>query len=61
MNVHVVVSVFQGVAAGVKVYLDREMADKGLAIAREELEIEEGDEAENENAAQLFYDVPVYG
>lgn len=60
MNVHVVVAVFQGVPEGVKVYLDKEMAEKGLEITQAELEIEDGEEAESENAAELFYNVPVF-
>ena len=60
VNVHVIVSVFQGVPAGVKVYLDKAMAERGLVIAREDLEIEEGEESESENSADLFYNVPVF-
>lgn len=60
MNVHVVVSVCQGIPAGVRVYQDKEMAEKGLANAKEELEIEEGQESESEDAAELFYNVPVF-
>ena len=64
MNVHVVVSVFQGVPSGVKVYFDttggKKMAEQGLAIAKADLEIEEGEEEESENAAELFENVPVF-
>lgn len=59
MSVHVVVSVFQGCPEGVQVYSDKEAAEAGLAKAKAELEIEEGHEGESENAAELFYNVPV--
>ncbi len=59
MSVHIVVSVCQGCPEGVQVFTDKEAAEQGLAKAYAELEIEEGMEGESENAASLFYNVPV--
>jgi len=59
MQVHVVVSAFEGVPDGVRVYRNKEAAEIGLKEAKGNLEIEPGQEAESENAADLFYNVPV--
>ena len=59
MKVHVVVSVFQGCPEGVEVYTDKVAAEQGLAKAKAKLEIKEGMEGESQNAAELFYNVPV--
>lgn len=59
MLVHVVVSVFQGCPEGVKVYTDKGAAEQSLSKAQAELGIEVGAAAESENAAELFYNVPV--
>ena len=60
MLIHAVVSVFQGVPKGVKVFLDREDADVALDEARKEMGIEAGAEAESPNHVELFYNVPVH-
>lgn len=60
MNVHVVVSVVQGVPAGVRAYFDSNMAERAEQDAKEELGITPGAEAESEDAVELFYNVPVF-
>ena len=59
MLVHIVVAVFQGCPESVQVYTDKEAAEQALTKVRTELGIEVGAEAESENAAELFYNVPV--
>jgi len=59
LPIHVVVSVFQGCPEGVKAFYDKEAAEQALAKTKAELGIEEGSEAESENAAELFYNVPI--
>jgi len=58
--IHVVVSVYQGVPEGVKVFLDREEAEIALSKAKKEMGIEVGAETESPNHVELFYNVPVH-
>jgi hypothetical protein len=59
VQIHAVVSVYQGVPEGVKAFLDREEAEIALDEARKEMGIETGTEAESPNHVELFYNVPV--
>ncbi len=61
MQIHAVVTVFQGVPEGVKAFLDRGEAEIALGIARKEMGIEAGAEAESPNHVELFYNIPVQG
>ena len=59
MGIHILVSVYQGCPEGVQAFSDQAAAEQGLAKAKSELGIEDGMEGESENAAELFYNVPV--
>jgi hypothetical protein len=60
VQIHAVVSVFQGGPEGVKAFLDREEAEIALGKAKKEMGIEAGAEAESPNHVELFYNVPVH-
>jgi len=59
VQIHAVVTVYQGVPEGVKVFLDKEEAEIALDEAKKEMGIEAGAEAESPNHVELFYNVPV--
>ncbi len=59
MNIHVLVTVYQGCAEGVQAFADREAAEQAHAKAKSEMGIADGMEGESENAAELFFYIEV--
>ena len=59
MKVHVVVGVVQGCADSAQVFSTEAKADEAEAKLKQELDIVEGEEAENENDVNVFYNVLV--